>query len=53
MKRLTVFHGTKANFVQAVITEDVLPQFKKLGFVCCVDDLKAARKTAKAAKNAD
>lgn len=45
--RITVFHGNKAKFVQAVINESDLPEFKKLGFVESVDKLKAARNANK------
>lgn len=45
--RITVFHGTKQNPVQAVINGKDLPVFKKLGFVESVDKLKAARNVNK------
>lgn len=43
MKRITVFHGNKTKFVQAVISDDQLEYFKKIGFVESVDKLKATR----------
>lgn len=47
MNRVTVFHGNKKAFVQAVIRSDDLEAFKKLGFVESVDQLKAARNVNK------
>lgn len=47
MNRITVFHGNKKEFKQAVITENALEYFKKLGFVESVDKLKAARNANK------
>lgn len=37
--RVTVFHGTKEDFVQAVITSDKIEYFKELGFVSSADEL--------------
>jgi hypothetical protein len=47
MNRITVFHGNKKEFKQAVITKDSLEYFMKLGFVESVDKLKAARNANK------
>lgn len=41
--RITVFHGTKKSFVQAVINSEDFPAFKKLGFVDSADKLKGAK----------
>jgi hypothetical protein len=48
--RITVFHGTKNDFVQCVICSDKLDKFKSLGFVESVDKLKDKAKT-KSVKN--
>lgn len=53
MKRMTVFHGDKTDFVQAVITSDVFGKFEALGFVDSVDKLKAKKTTRKAKASAD
>lgn len=45
--RVTVFHGTKQSYVQAVINDADLDVFKKLGFVDSVDKLKAPRNANK------
>ena len=48
--RITVFHGTKEKFVQAVICADKLEDFKSLGFVDNVSGLKEKAKS-KGVKN--